>query len=89
MGILYPKITYPDFFEHGLVGGRVNAPIEHREAFLFVPYSVVISLDKCLNDPNLSPFYKENPKLFKKGENEDWEQLILTAFLMYQKQLGE
>lgn len=58
VGILYPKLTYPDFFEGGLVGARVNTPIEHREAFLFVPYSVVVSLDKCLNEPNLVPFYQ-------------------------------
>jgi len=57
VGIIYPKITYPDFFEGGLVGGRVNAPIEHREAFLFVPYSVTISIQKCLKDPVLKDFY--------------------------------
>jgi len=60
VGILIPKIDYPEFFEGGLVGGKVNAPIEHREAFLFVPYKVVISLDKCLRDPSLFFFYDEN-----------------------------
>jgi hypothetical protein len=57
VGILYPKIDYPAFFKGGLVGGKVNAPIEHREAFLFVPYTVIISLDKCLRDPALFEFY--------------------------------
>lgn len=61
VGIVFPKVTYPDFFEGGLVGGRVNAPIKHREAYLCVPYTAIISLDKCLRDPNLSSFYAENP----------------------------
>lgn len=61
VGILFPKVTYPDFFDGGLVGGKVNTPILHREAFLCVPYSAIISLDKCLRDPSLGPFYAENP----------------------------
>ena len=24
VGIIFPKVTYPDFFEGGLVGARVN-----------------------------------------------------------------
>lgn len=58
---MFPKVTYPDFFDGGLVGGRVNAPIHHREAFLYVPYKVIISLDKCFRDENLKDFYAENP----------------------------
>jgi hypothetical protein len=38
----------------------VNSPIEHREAFLFVPFSVTISVEKCLKDPVLSDFYLQN-----------------------------
>lgn len=82
VGILIPKIDYPEFFEGGLVGGKVNAPIEHREAFLFVPYKVVISLDKCLRDPTLFYFYDDNKEIFSK-KHRDWEQLILTTFLMH------
>jgi hypothetical protein len=81
-GILAPKITYPEFFDGGLVGGMVNAPIEHREVFLCVPYKVIISVDKCLKDPVLKDFYSQNQQLFGK-EHRDWEQLILTTFLMY------
>jgi hypothetical protein len=58
VGILHPKITYPAFFEGGLVGCMVNSPIEHREAFLFVPFSATISVEKCLNDPVLGEFFQ-------------------------------
>jgi hypothetical protein len=88
VGILCPKITYPDFFEGGLVGARVNAPIKHREAFLCVPYSAIISVDKCKRDASLEAFYNENPELFSPNSCRDWEQLVLTTFLMYQRQLG-
>jgi len=60
VGILTPKIDYPAFFEGGLVGCKVNTPIEHREAFLFVPFKAIISVDKCLNNPVLKVFYEEN-----------------------------
>lgn len=88
VGIICPKIEYPAFFEGGLVGGKVTAPIEHREAFLCIPYNVIISIDKCVKDPVLKQFYGENSQLFTKVHR-DWEQLILTTYLMYQKQLGD
>ena len=79
---MHPKITYPAFFEGGLVGCKVNAPIAHREAFLFVPYSAIMSYIKCLKDPEISHFYEENPKIFGEGQR-DWIQLILATYLMY------
>ena len=66
----------------------VNAPIHHREAFLVVPYEVIISVDKCHRDPTLGKFYAENPKIFT-NRHRDWEQLTLTVFLLYQQQLGD
>lgn len=82
MGIKCPKITYPEFFEGGLIGGMVNAPIAHREVFLIVPYSIIISLDKCHRDPVMGKVFAQNPELFTK-RHKDWEQLTLTVFLMY------
>ena len=39
-----PKAEYPAYFEGGLVGVRAKEPIEHREAFLSVPYDMIISV---------------------------------------------
>jgi len=38
-----------------------------------VPYTAVLSADKCWRDPDLKQFYDENPKLFKneKRDNEN------------------
>ena len=66
----------------------VNAPIAHREVFLIVPYSIIISLDKCHRDPVMGKVFAQNPELFTK-RHKDWEQLTLTVFLMYQRVLGD
>jgi hypothetical protein len=88
VGIKCPKIEYPAFFEGGLVGAKVKEPIEHREAFLIIPQDIIISLDKCFADPVLGHVYASHPELFTE-EYDDWEQITLTVFLIYQKQMGE
>lgn len=72
VGIYCPKLQYPSFFEGGLVGARVLEPIAHREAFMFVPYSVIISLDKCQSHEILGPIYANNANIFSEECN-DWE----------------
>lgn len=88
IGIEMPKLDYPAFFEGGLVGCRVNAPIKHREAFVKVPYKALISVDKCNRDPVLKQFYAENQHVFGKKQPAG-DQLTLTAYLIYQRQLGD
>lgn len=89
VGIKYPKVDYPHFFEGGLVGGIVREPIKHREAFLYVPYEVLITTVRCLADPEMKPFYAEFPHLFAPEGHSDWEQLVLSTFLMRQRELGD
>ena len=43
-GVVHPKIEYPAYFEGGLVGMRATEPIEHREAFISVPYKMLITV---------------------------------------------
>lgn len=61
VGIFTPKIEYPAFFDNGLLGGRVKQPIEHREAYLYVPFKAMMSIDKALRDPEMGDFYEKNP----------------------------
>ena len=56
---------------------------------LSIPYRVLISLDKCKEDPILGRVYAENPDLFGEESNPDWEQLSLCVFLMFEWQKGE
>ena len=43
-GVKRPKIEYPAYFEGGLVGMRATAPIAHREAFLGIPYKMLMTV---------------------------------------------
>ena len=45
-GIISPKIQYPGFFgpNKDLIGLQALAPIEYREAFLFVPHRMLLTM---------------------------------------------
>ena len=83
-----PKLEYPAYFEGGLVGVRATASIVHREAFIKIPYKMLMTVDAAQNHPELGQVIDENPELFsdKKG---DWEQLILALYLIYENQKGD
>ena len=56
-----PKLEYPAYFKGGLVGVRATAPIMHREAFLSIPYKMLITVDGAQRHPVLGPIIKANP----------------------------
>lgn len=51
---------------------KVKEKIQHREAFLYVPLNVIISIDKCLADPVMGPVFSEHKEIFTEEHN-DWE----------------
>ena len=83
-GVKIPKLEYPAYFEGGLVGVRASAPIAHREAFLSIPYKMLLTVKGAQNNPDIGPIISENPQLFSKDESNDWEQLILVLYIMYE-----
>ena len=60
-GVRCPKVEYPAYFEGGLVGVRAVEPIEHREAFLSVPYKMLMTVDSAQRHPVLGRIIEENP----------------------------
>ena len=84
-----PKLEYPAYFKGGLVGVRATAPIMHREAFLSIPYKMLITVDGAQRHPVLGPIIKANPQLFSEEEKGDWEQLTLVLYLIYEYNLKE
>ena len=46
-GVIAPKITFPAYFGKNceIVGVEFNAQIQNREAFLFIPYRMMITID--------------------------------------------
>ena len=83
-GVICPKLEYPAYFEGGLVGVRALEPIEHREAFLSIPYKMLMTVDAAQRHPVLGPLIKENPQIFHEDEKGDWEQLTLVVYLIYE-----
>ena len=72
MGILFPKLNYPTIFEYGLIGASAKEEIRHREAFLFVPFNAMITLQTAKNHPKIGHIFYENPTVFS-NINDDYE----------------
>ena len=69
------------------MGARARQDIEHREAFLYIPFRLLISLEAARSHPEVGPVLRENPHLFS-AEHEDHEQLTLTLFMLFEYQKG-
>ena len=83
-GVVMPKCEYPYYFEGDLVGVRATAPIEHREAFMAIPYKMLMTVDGAQQHEVLGPIIEDNPLLFSEDEKGDWEQLTLVLYLIYE-----
>ena len=81
-GVIGPKLQYPGRFGDGLIGVKCTADIAHREAFLYIPYKMLMTCDFAVNIPQLKPIYEEDPIFWK--TNPEWEQTILTLFLYWE-----
>ena len=84
-----PKLEYPAYFEGGLLGVKVKESINHREAYMYVPFKMLMSIDKAKSHPVVGKIIKENPECFSKSQNQDWEQLTLALFIFYEMTLGK
>ena len=87
-GVIMPKLQYPAYFEGNLLGVRCTEEIKHREAYMFVPYKMVISLNKIMQHPVVSKIIQENPECFNKDEFYDYQHMILTLFIFHEITLG-
>ena len=70
-GIIMPKIKFPTYFENGLIGVSCLKTIENREAYIFVPYKMMFTDSKVLENPELALIIDEN-----KGENKLFNALV-------------
>ena len=83
-----PKIHFPAYFENGLLGMKCKEDIFHNEAFLFIPYKIILNVHKAQKHEILGPIIKDNHQVFS-SKSVNWEQLTLVLYLMYEKSLGE
>lgn len=56
-----PKLDYPATFDGGLLGVRALADIRHREAFLYVPFKMLITLEYARKHSTLGEVIRQNP----------------------------
>jgi len=68
-GVIMPKVEYPAFFEHGLLGVKVTQDIEHREAFLYIPLKMVFSVEKARQQEELVQVINSYHSLFDPKNN--------------------
>ena len=61
--------------------------IEYREAYIYIPYKILITLDQAYRNPTLKEIIDKYP-IFKKESNE-YEQCILALLLLWEYQKGE
>ena len=63
----------------------VKEKIANREAFMFVPYKMIISVNKTLDHEVLGPIIINHPEVFDEDENDQYrEHLILQLALIYE-----
>ena len=87
-GVVMPKLEYPAIFENGLIGIRIKEDIANREAYLYVPYKMSITVSKILENPILRPIIDSNPQCFHEYMEIDWQLFVLTLGIIYEITLG-
>lgn len=71
-GVIMPHLEYPAYFD-GLLGIKCTKDIEYHEAYLCVPFKMVMSLEKAYIHPVLKMIIYENADCFDKDFNCDFE----------------
>ena len=59
-GVVMPHLRYPVFFGE-LCGMRYTKDIEHKEGFIYVPYKMLMTVNKALNHPVIGKIIDQNP----------------------------
>ena len=88
-GAIKPKLEYPHFTPEGEVGFRLLEDINFREAFVMVPYKLILSSKDLLKHEVLGPIYKRYRDCFDKHRQNHWKYNILIIALLYQMTLGK
>lgn len=63
-------------------------PIEYREAYLFIPYKLLMTMESAKRVPELR-YLIQNYEIFHERKGKEPEQCILTLFMLWEFQKGE
>ena len=61
-------MKFPAIFGDGLTGMMCTGDIEYREAYLYVPYKLTLSLDTAQKIPELKEIIDKHP-MFQRDKN--------------------
>lgn len=84
-GAIFDKVDFPAYF-NGVCGARATADIEPREAFLFIPNKLIISVETARKS-EIGEVFQSHDSLFVGNIQRDY--FILVIFLLYEKSKGE
>lgn len=82
-----PKLEFPAYFEDGTVGVRATEPINHREAFIGVPFCITMNLQGAREDEVLGKIIEENPKVLG-ASAPIAAQMVLTLYVIHEHLKG-
>lgn len=82
--LIHPHLTIPSA-PNGVQGIGSNAPIPHKTLVIAIPSSLILTVTKCYNDPQLKRLFLANDDLFDYEATEDAEFNVLCVFLMFHK----
>lgn len=71
------------------MGLAAKQDIPANTCFISIPNTCIVSLARVEADKDLSGFFKQNPQLFTKAKNADFEILMISTFLLREKLKGE
>lgn len=86
-GVIMPKVEFPAYFGGDLIGAKCLDDIKHREALIFVPMNLLLTVNNAKKHEVLSKIIKENEEVFS-DEDSDCDHFILVLYLFYETCLG-
>ena len=81
-GVVMPKCEYPAYFENGVIGVRCIEDIGYREAYIYVPYKMVFTVEKVKSQELLKPIIEQH-------QHRCSDQMVLCLGIFYQLTLGQ
>ena len=88
-GAIMPHLEYPAYFDGGLLGVKCKKDIKYHEAYMCIPFKMIMSLEKAYIHPVLKKIIDENQDCFGADFNQDFEQMTLAMFIVYEMTLGK
>ena len=77
------SIEFPAVFGGGLQGLAAKKPLGTHKGYIFIPNTIIISVERVKACPEFRNLIKENLQLFGEGIHPDREQMLLATFLLY------